>query len=1678
MATKKKKRKPPSPAPQTSFNGSSYSVFASGKRDLSDYTDLRQETFQRQQAATLGMAPMAGGVGVPGGVGVTGVTSTGELDPRQFGELAPIERPNVSPIDQEVPEKNKDNSILGGFLDFMDNIVPDDMGGLLRGRSDQWLPEVPYVSDIYRNTVGRFVGAGLDIGAGTMDVLNWGSDQMNHLGAALASAMPGGIQTLDWQQAQEISMGQVVSANYAINQRMGITGQLINIPTSGIIGPLINVQQMIDPDNIIFSNQFNILDPEIREEAFESGGLGQFTSGFTDAVWTVGADPLIIGGPISSVARFGTKAGKFSGYTNRSLNNSVQIDRFGEDVQYQGRVLAEAAEQALETGEDFLQVARSSGRLSSDGEYLIAAMQGKADELFAHPYVRGSSDKRATQSLLGETTLERPEEAAALVGALAGHAGSWGRLRTLNGEMYEAAAMSLGIDPFAPLGSSLNDFATAGIKLTPEQRILGDDIVYERLSQRPDLVEDLAATGQLIRRAGAGIGPRTVRAKNAWRAGAARQQFSRRPGSPVTSSTDRPGQGHFVYDMIYGVAGSAPLRVVRWMGQGTPNGVVQLKDGSDAMNSLDEFAAWLRKSPMDADTSRGFFNAFASARTVAERKAVLLNAENSMIDAIVLASGGKMTAQAARNAYRGYNSRRAAVLDEARSTETTFAIDPTTREKVLLPGFYAELDQAFPLLDVKEFTRVVNDNAISFALGEAGDAANYANSLWKISVLARLGYTQRNIAEGALRSFAVLGVMAINPKTLTNLPSNAKYVARVRRGAKRVKAEEKMLMDAQKELADLRLTIKTLDKETKDLFGNVTKQLDELGQLGLREDVLISKIDDLSESIERSLRGIREAESRRWRVGRRGNVMYDGTVMRGAFEGQEGSLALKASSADLTTYMTFSSLVARRYDKLSRSPAFRELDPAKLTPKQMPEYWAEYATRLMFRYQSDRLGRMILSDVPVDDIMRQMTRAENSGYLRQMSKATGRDLETKQGLRSYIDEQIARLSNEVPAGSPLRKKLLDGEEIVPADVSAAFAGRELPIIPGRLDDGMPVKGIFQRGKSGLDKTTSTIMRWLGTIPEDKLLRHPFYDTVYRKEQVRLYELASQRGIDMTSDFVLNRINRASHRVALKATRETMYTIDRLSNAAVMLRFISPFFPAWENAIRTWGRIVWTNPAVLGAGNILWNIPNSMGMVVDKDGNRVDEEGKPLRSSFLRDEGHYIVWPKAVTDFLNDKLGPFAPGQEMMTRQAGANVIFPGSHWLSPGVGLPGTIPTALFLRGKPEDAELLKNVLGEEKFNEIAPMGQVRGNLADIVLPTVGRRFRQWLAGESEESAYLNTWNTIIEDAYIDSQLEDRPLTQKDIEEVENRANRFWAWQVGAAATMGVQSSMRSKYQIQRDMWQKLLDDNSLTYQQKIKAFVESFNDLEFDDPMFGKGEAFLSITRTGSYNETKLQPNLTTWARITKNKDLVNELYAINPELVGMFGNMGSFDDPFSYAVYGEYGSTKIGPGGTVIRRKLRPSEIIRNNEIADGWREWWKIKDFAEQKAIELGYSSLQVDAAQPIRDILEKAEKDLGERYKAWGEEKGNYDNNFGDFLRGARKIVENKEIMEEDSTIQVLAAYLDMRDDIADRLKNEKNSDNRKRIKQIGYAAAFKMRQLDVGFADFYDQYLDKDDFRRI
>lgn len=1632
---------------------------------------------------------------------VNTTSSSTTMDPANF---TPVQgRPVVAPTQQQAPE-TASNGFLGGLTNFMDNIVPDDMGGIARGESG-WTKNIPG----YDQTVGAAADVALTGGESVVNAINWGTEQMNHLGAALVSWMPGGIQTLDWDQSHQVSFGQASVANAGIAFKDAKGGNWFNAALSLIgTGGLGMAAIALDQNNASTKAGFDILNPEDRKAAFSDSTAGMLGSGLSDAIWGVVADPTIVLGKYSAILRTGMKVGEFGGFTQQALHTLGQVTRHAE---------------AIDDGLKYAATAGKEGVWTPEIEHVKDLITKPAHELDNNVYIKNSANPDLLKRLAVQVDPNDLETGAALVKAGTGLADGWTALREIQSkggkDLYDQLASGMGINPL--------ETTSGAVELSADQLKYGKEIVDHTKAATTAAVDEAATSvetsaeiaargGQLITRGGNRVSASMARMANAYRGGALKNQFGvMNDGPSIVSDIPVFAKSQWVSTILRASAGSRPVRVVRWVGQGTPNGVVHLKGGDGAQGSQ-EVAAFLRKSSMEPSKAAGFMDSYVRASTVEQRKSVLAAMENAEVEAVA-AKHGISNPDVARAMYDSYAQSRHRHLKSLAQENGGFAADHMSDELVTTDNLYSQMDETFPLLNQSVFKKVTSQNHQWLRnVEDVTKIADTLNTYWKLSVLLRLGYTQRNIAEGALRSFAVLGMAASNPKAFTSLPANTvrygatlgarrsvkNYTNLLLRAHENLLTAQQVLTTARKEaqvprflelngkITNVDRTIKALTKENltageaKRLAAAQEKRAEywaereqirtnyidpaqpQLKHLTDKEKVAYDAIEVQKKQVLDAVKALRTKNAKRKIGGKSANTMPDETPMPGAFQGTEGEMAALLSSSDYTTGEVIDLGLNARKALLDSSADYKRLDPASMKPEDMERYFDEYTIRLNQTWRSDPIVNMWLKrdgdPALMEDTKNWLMSPQGKWYRKNVESDTLK-LETAAGVpnEAAIDSYLKNVWNEystlMPESSGLRGLLRD-HKLSTAEVQASLAGHKLPSIMAR-DVKPGADNLFVRLHHGAQSASGAIMKYLGSVPETKLLRHPFYNQIYTERQNQLYRLAAEQGMDMGNEAVRTSINRAAHADALKATRSTMYTIERLSNAAMMLRWVSPFFPAFENSIRTWARIAYTNPAVLGWGDKLWNIPNNMGWVVDpKTGQRVDH------SNMFRNEGYYIVWPKQVADFFR-KDTPFTPGEAIATSQSGLNVIFPGGEPWFPGVGYMTQIPTALALRGRPEATDILRSMMSQEMFLNVVPGGNPNTDLVETMLPTWAKRLKQMYTGTTEDGAYLTLMQTMMEDEYIRAQLENRTVSQTDIKRVEAKAQKFYTWQIEAALGAPAQSTMYSEFAPQRSFWKTLQDDTSLSWDQKTQAFLKKYPTM---------GEALLAVTRSGTISDTGLKPNLATWQKISKNPDIVRSLNDIDPQLVGMFGNMGSFDDPFSYSVYGEYRNMTIGDSGKPVSHQMTPDQIVKSNEIADGWRQWHQIKAAVEAKAVSMGETPTKLpDSLQAIQDA---AEQKLMAKYPAWGIEKQAYVDKFPLFLQGARIMVQNSALVNEDKSMSVLAEYLKIRDAVAAKKAQATGKESRAQIDQIGYQAAAALRNKDIGFADFYDQYLSKDDFR--
>jgi hypothetical protein len=153
-------------------------------------------------------------------------------------------------------------------------------------------------------------------------------------------------------------------------------------------------------------------------------------------------------------------------------------------------------------------------------------------------------------------------------------------------------------------------------------------------------------------------------------------------------------------------------------------------------------------------------------------------------------------------------------------------------------------------------------------------------------------------------------------------------------------------------------------------------------------------------------------------------------------------------------------------------------------------------------------------------------------------------------------------------------------------------------------------------------SVARIFTFIGTLPEDHLIRHPFFAMVHdneaRRLAIRYQKYAEKRGMSAEETQKLiednaERIKAGATSRAYKELMQRMYSIERYTTPAKFLRFITPFYMAHQNSSRFWLGTSLRNPEVAYMLAKVYNAPYRAGMVYDDQGNQV-ESGTPWSTS--------------------------------------------------------------------------------------------------------------------------------------------------------------------------------------------------------------------------------------------------------------------------------------------------------------------------------------------------------------------------------------------------------------------------------------------------------------------------------
>ena len=509
-----------------------------------------------------------------------------------------------------------------------------------------------------------------------------------------------------------------------------------------------------------------------------------------------------------------------------------------------------------------------------------------------------------------------------------------------------------------------------------------------------------------------------------------------------------------------------------------------------------------------------------------------------------------------------------------------------------------------------------------------------------------------------------------------------------------------------------------------------------------------------------------------------------------------------------------------------------------------------------------------------------------------------------------------------------------------------YKGKLNPIV-GNTEHLTGYKGTMQTWRS----ITEFGFKHIGTMPEDSLVRGPFYAKQYQKFVDDGLELLEQQY--KNDDFIpLDRINALeinAHRRALKDTKEFLYTIDRRTNLGRYGEWVLPFVSATQNSVVTIGKLARRDPQTAGLMTALWRAPNEAGWE-DEDGNLVI----PLPKALIPDGVENFFGLEGITNIKIPK--------------SGLNVLFPETGFAfapRPGPLVQASaselMKNGLLISVEPPDA--FNAFFGEENaaavwtgFKDYV-FGEENGispnflSLDKILPPALNRAFQRLAGDSSPQYAYQYALQARTEDLrWRAGEREEYPDNQEIID--------------------------RTNGQFVLRMLGNLLAFTPPDYQYAVQPLIDmqrSYDQAyQLDGPMrfsenFGNETLVLSNTDT-TKNIGGALSNMKAVGNIRKYSDLISGL---SPRLgddlsvLGIIVNDKAGDAEYDPSAYRWLGQEEIPGASKNWRELISGPESMRESQRTAGWVEFTKFMGSLDALLEQRGLSSYRVKAAEDLNN-----------------------------------------------------------------------------------------------------------------
>lgn len=1391
-------------------------------------------------------------------------------------------------------------------------------------------------------------------------------------------------------------------------------------------------QAVVSQYRSYYDPKFNIYDPRQREQAFKNSNWGKAVSGSVDTLAQIFGDVTIVGGKA-------VKALKASELATGALKNSDIVAKAAEDI--------------------------TKAQFGVDNRFTkVLDDFTKNDSVYAinHPIVKSSDQPGLLAHLLGQSA-DRDTTALVLRSAL-GDPHAMDELALARADMKDALESARGAlsatDEYklfaAPDGTGMIPFLNedpAVIKAAEDN--------YAALVKNDEMFAKMMGLGQGGGSLTRTTGKLTQGVENFVAEARSMRFYDKTVGTP-NIEVFQPTPFHRMYQKISWAENERPAGLVDFNDPDSYKEVVATLERLRPTNAIKGTPSSLRRMGVVTDEeANALLDNYMKAATPEQRQIAALNIENTGLRALAAKHG--VSAEQADELYNTYKGARKSGLQSIK--DKGFMVD-LNDEILKVPQLESQSADYLPMMDFDLMNRLLKENASALRTIGAkvtNPVLHYADlfqDIFKAGALLRLGYTIRNGIDSQLRIASSLGAMTslrhLGPgfKNLINNTNRtpARMIDRYLpvHGGMSIKNVQQSTNAVIRELQDLKTQIAegeatlSLHPDDMDLAGKVNT----LKELEKEKLAVYQNHTEIINSVKD--RGPKATiGTGTYKITTSDGMQYE---VPDAFGGPLGEMFKRIASSQ-SSFQRMAESNSEMYARKLQTKGFGVVRPGDAG------YFEQWAQTLRQQFGNSAVVKKLAAGEKVEDIARWLESSPEGRDLRKRLQIASKDsAEHVVKIKGFFDKYL-------PESSGLREKLRD---VTANDLRATFADpTTLPIIHGHVLE----EALTNTGALNAKKIINSAFHFLGTLPEDAWARHPVYVQLYRQDMARRLEILAGQTGDRILPEAQEAAMAAAHRTAMRDMKGILFNIERRTNLATAMKYISPFFSAQENAYKTWLKLVAANPAIVNRGYNVWQAPNRSSLVTDQDGNVVPEG---------QTSGNDVIWlniPKGMQGLPGlgalTKMGipkqsldiVFQGGMDVLYNKGNPNVfsdIFPVGPYVA--------VPVGEIVKKKPSLEDALKWAI---------PYGAPKSAVSGFLPAWVNKA--QIAQAQLDDAQFAKTYDLIF--ATQQTRAKRNGSAPISADKIMKMTQDYWKMRIAANLIMPFAPRFDSPYSY---------------YINKSREYKRQFG-MDADAKFLDDFPEFFAFTASTSNNPAKVDYTQAAVKNIEKYPELIAVLKGIEPKLIGTIVNEKD-GYKFSQAAYQYLYDKNISPNSKEkFLSGKDPIEAQKANEAEKGWIIYSKFRDAIDEELTARGLTSTQQKGAEDLAAIKAAIVEKLSIATDAQG--KPIYDSKTGQYkqtawyddyldsdgsktnrvVAGLSQVLNDKKFMEDhknSSTWKSVGVYFDFRQAIAEELMKRpaKSIDAKSNVdlRSIYDQMVKKLTTDDpLGFKPLYDRFLTQD-----